>query len=176
MSHLGHRLSALIDGELGDVERDRVLVHLAGCEPCCREASALRMLKRRMNSLGGAPADSDLTHRLMGLAAAATAFGDQYMHPDTSGWLWPEPLPGGGAAARELRPGRAMVAGCFAFLVVGLGAAAFAAGGGDGQAGPQITPQVGVFMAQHEITTGEVPGTRSAMPTPTVRSALPRVP
>jgi Putative zinc-finger len=175
MSHLGHRLSALIDGELGGVERDRVLIHLAGCEPCCREASALRILKRRMNSLGGAPADSDLTHRLMGLAAAATAFGDQYPQPEAGGWLWPEPLAAGGAAARELRPGRAMVAGCFAFLMVGLGAAAFAAGGGDGQAGPQVTPQVGVFMAQHEIMTGEMPGARSATPSPTARLAL-RVP
>jgi anti-sigma factor RsiW len=174
MSHLGQRLSALIDGELGDVDRDRVLVHLAGCEPCCREASALRMLKRRMNSLGGAPADSDLTHRLMGLAAAATAFGDHLTGPD-SGWLWPEPMPTSGAVARELRPGRAVVAGCFAFLLVGLGAAAFAAGGGDGQPGPQITPPVGVFMAQHEITTGEIPGAQSAEPSPT-KFALPRVP
>jgi anti-sigma factor RsiW len=176
MSHLGHRLSALIDGELGDVDRDRVLVHLAGCEPCCREASALRMLKRRMNSLGGAPADSDLTHRLMGLAAAATAFGDQFTRPEASGWLWPEPMPVGGVGTRELRPGRVMVAGCFAFLLVGLGAAAFAAGGGDGQPGPQITPPVGVFMMQHEITTGEIPGARSAMPSPAARYSLPRVP
>ncbi|MEP7026453.1 MAG: anti-sigma factor [Actinomycetota bacterium] len=175
-NHLGQRLSALIDGELGDVERDRVLVHLAGCEPCCQEASALRMLKRRMNSLGGAPADSDLTHRLMGLAAAATAFGDQFSLPDP-GWLWPAAMPAGGtAAAREVRPGRVMVAGCFAFLLVGLGAAAFAAGGGDAQPGPQITPAVDVFMAQHEISTGAVPGVRDTLPSPAARFASPRVP
>jgi anti-sigma factor RsiW len=71
VSHLGHRLSALIDGELDDVERDRVLVHLAGCEPCRSEAVALRILKRRMNALGEAAADSALTRRLIGLAQPA---------------------------------------------------------------------------------------------------------
>jgi len=44
MSHLGQRLSALIDGELGHVERDRVLVHLVRCEPCRADAVALRTL------------------------------------------------------------------------------------------------------------------------------------
>jgi anti-sigma factor RsiW len=34
VSHLGHRLSALIDGELDGDDRDRVLMHLARCEPC----------------------------------------------------------------------------------------------------------------------------------------------
>ena len=42
MSHLGHRLSALIDGELDGMERDRVLVHLAGCDSCREDAVALR--------------------------------------------------------------------------------------------------------------------------------------
>ena len=42
MSHLGQRLSALIDGELSDSQRDRVLAHLAGCDECRQEAVALR--------------------------------------------------------------------------------------------------------------------------------------
>ena len=56
MSHLGERLSALIDGELSDAQRERVLAHLAGCEPCRGEAVALRALKRRMHALGDATA------------------------------------------------------------------------------------------------------------------------
>ena len=52
MTHLGHRLSALIDGELDAVERDRVLVHLARCEPCRDEAVALRALKRTLRERG----------------------------------------------------------------------------------------------------------------------------
>mgnify|MGYP003694137645 CR=1 FL=1 len=38
---LGERLSALIDGELNDAQRERVLAHLARCEDCRREAAAL---------------------------------------------------------------------------------------------------------------------------------------
>ena len=157
MSHLGQRLSALIDGELSEAEQDRVLAHLAGCEPCRREASALRTLKRRMNSLGGDPADggdSALANRLMSLASAGFAFGEQGRDP---AWSWPAAFPVAVAGPRELRPGRTVVAGAVAFLVVGLGAAAFAAGGSDGAPGPQVTPSVDVFMMQHEITTGEVP-------------------
>ena len=157
MSHLGRRLSALIDGELNEAEQDRVLTHLASCEPCRLEANALRTLKRRMNSLGGDPADDGdpaLTHRLMSLASASFAFSEPGRD---AGWPWPAAFPVAAAGPRELRPGRTAVAGAVAFLVVGLGAAAFAAGGGDGQPGPQITPSVDVFMMQHEITTGEVP-------------------
>jgi anti-sigma factor RsiW len=157
VSHLGQRLSALIDGELSEAEQDRVLAHLADCEPCRREASALRTLKRRMNSLGGDPADggdSALANRLMSLASAGFAFGEQGRDP---AWSWPAAFPVAVAGPRELRPGRTVVAGAVAFLVVGLGAAAFAAGGSDGAPGPQVTPSVDVFMMQHEITTGEVP-------------------
>ena len=157
MSHLGRRLSALIDGELSEAEQDRVLAHLVGCEQCRAEASALRTLKRRMNSLGGDPADDGdpaLTHRLMSLASASFAFSEPGRD---AGWPWPTAFPVAVAGPRELRPGRTAVAGAVAFLVVGLGAAAFAAGGSDGQPGPQVTPAVDVFMMQHEITTGEIP-------------------
>jgi anti-sigma factor RsiW len=157
VSHLGRRLSALIDGELSEADQDRVLVHLAACEPCRREASALRTLKRRMNSLGSDPlggGDPALTHRLMDLASAGFAFGEPGRD---AGWSWPAAFPVAAAGPRELRPGRTVVAGAVAFLVVGLGAAAFAAGGSDGQPGPQVTPAVDVFMLQHELTAGEIP-------------------
>jgi|HubBroStandDraft_6_1064221.scaffolds.fasta_scaffold153867_3 anti-sigma factor RsiW len=178
MSHLGHRLSALIDGELGHVDRDRVLVHLVRCEPCRVEAAALRMLKRRMNALGGAAADSALNHRLMRLALP----GDVPADPAATGepgWFWPAagsgPSPAG---ARELRPSRFVVAGCCAFLLVSLGAAAFAAGGGSPQPGPRITPAVDVLMVQHEIMTGVVPVTRPRpAPAPSAgKIAVPQAP
>ena len=46
MSHLGQRLSALIDGELNHTQRERVLAHLAQCEPCRLEAAALPAVAR----------------------------------------------------------------------------------------------------------------------------------
>ena len=45
-------------------------------------------------------------------------------------------------------------------LVVGLGTAAFTAGGsGDAAPGPRITPPVEMYSVEHAITTGEVPFT-----------------
>ena len=45
-------------------------------------------------------------------------------------------------------------------LVVGLGTAAFTAGGGGEAApGPRITPPVEMYSVEHAITTGEVPFT-----------------
>ena len=55
MTHLGRWLSALVDGELDDIERDRILNHLARCLPCRVEANELRALKRRVTEFGGAP-------------------------------------------------------------------------------------------------------------------------
>src|SRR5437763_10688878 len=67
MSHLGGRLSALIDGELSDTERDQVHAHLVGCDECRQEAAALRTIKRRVRGLAETPADGDLTRRLIAL-------------------------------------------------------------------------------------------------------------
>lgn len=150
MSHLGHRLSALIDEELDGSERDRVLVHLAGCESCRAEAVALRTLKRRMNSLGEASADSALTRRLIGLAELGEA----------------RPGLGGHRAAparcaREIRPPWYLAVGATAVAVAGVGTAAFLAGGsGTAQPAPSITPAVDTYMVQHEITTGVIPVSR----------------
>jgi anti-sigma factor RsiW len=64
VSHLGERITALVDGELGHDERDRVLAHLAACAPCRAEAEAQRRLKQRLHSLGDASPTSDLLSRL----------------------------------------------------------------------------------------------------------------
>jgi anti-sigma factor RsiW len=153
VSHIGQRLSALIDGELDGDERDRVLVHLARCEPCRDEAVALRTLKRRMNALGEEAADSALTLRLMSLAR--------------SGQLPPGPWPAlagpgnQGSAARELRPAWYVTFGAAAAVLVGVGAAAFLAGGGGGQPEPSVTPAVDTYVMQHDLTTGVVPASSS---------------
>jgi len=157
MTHLGHRLSALIDGELDAVERDRVLVHLAGCEPCREEAVALRTLKRRMNALGEAAADAALTRRLIGLAYPGGATS-----PDQAGprpWPASEPL-GSERGGREARPAWYVTVGATAVVLVGVGTAAFLAGGGTDQPGPsgrQITPAVDSYLVQRDGMSGFVP-------------------
>jgi anti-sigma factor RsiW len=153
MSHLGHRLSALIDGELDDYERDRVLVHLAGCDSCREEAVALRTLKRRMNALGEAAADSALTRRLMGLAqpSGAAVRGGQAR--------WSQMAAAGSFSphAREVRPSWYVAFGATAVVLVGVGTAAFLAGGNREQPEPRVTPAVDTYVLQHDLMTGIVP-------------------
>jgi hypothetical protein len=64
VSHLGERLTALVDGELGHAERDRALAHLAACEQCRAEAEALRRLKSQLRALREAVPEPGLLRRL----------------------------------------------------------------------------------------------------------------
>jgi anti-sigma factor RsiW len=157
--HLGERLSALIDGELSDAKRERVLAHLARCEDCRREAAALRLLTRRMHTLGDAAAGDALTWRLLALAPAG---GE------------------GPPAHRPARPARArrhvwsLALAGVATVGVGLGLAAtvFLAGSRP-PPGPRVVPAVDVFMVQHAITTGGVPAQPSGEPSPGISRKVP---
>ncbi|MGD0065450.1 MAG: zf-HC2 domain-containing protein [Streptosporangiaceae bacterium] len=161
MSHLGDRLSALVDDELDGAERDRVHAHLAGCEPCRAEAAELRELKQKLRTLDiGAPAEAAMTSRLIALTGPG-------------GPMPPRPgrrraAPSGRRAARALtrpqsgrprsaRRRRYLMLGTVS-LVVGLSTVAFTVGGGSESApGPRITPSVEMYSVEHAITTGEVP-------------------
>jgi anti-sigma factor RsiW len=149
MSHLGDRLSALIDGELDGAERDRASAHLAGCEQCRTEAAELRALKQKLSTLvSRAPAEAAMTRRLI----AMTGPGG--------------PLPPRRRRRESTRPGprgpvrrRYLVFGAMS-LVVGLSTAAFTAGGGgEATPGPRITPPVEMYSVAHAIITGQVPFT-----------------
>ncbi len=140
MSHLGQRLSALIDGELSAAERDRVLAHVARCEGCRQEAAALRALKQRMHTLGEAMVDTALTGRLMAMAASGGA-------RDAPGWR-PRAVY---AAARWV------AAGLVASAMAAVGTTAFFVGGEQQDPGPKVTPAVDTFLVQHGIVTGDVP-------------------
>ena len=162
MSHLGHRLSALIDGELDDAERDRVLVHLARCESCRAEAVALRTLKRRMHALGDAAADSALTRRLMGLAQVGDP--DQLGRGPWSRLAETSSPPARGG--RELRPTWYVTVGAAAAVLVSVGTAAFLAGGSADQPAPRVTPAVDTYVLQHDLMSGIVPVHRRLPPQP----------
>jgi predicted anti-sigma-YlaC factor YlaD len=143
VSHLGRRLSALIDGELSHAQRERVLGHLTRCEPCRREAAGMRALKQRMHALGEATANTALTDRLVALGAR---------YPRQAG------------LSRRRRPVRSIAVAALAVAGLGLPAAAFLAGGGPEAPGPSITPAVDLFMTQHEISTGDAEVSPSPSP------------
>jgi anti-sigma factor RsiW len=157
MSHLGDRLSALVDGELTGAELDRAHAHLAGCLECRAEAADLRTLKAKLSGLvAGAPAEAAMTSRLIASTGPGGPLPPRHRllrrapgprtAPDRSPG-WPAPRP----RRRYLLVGTVS-------LVAVLGTVAFTAGGG-GQAapGPKITPQVQMYSVEHAITTGEVP-------------------
>lgn len=143
MSHLGERLSALIDGELADAERDRVLAHLAGCDACRQDAIALRALKQRMHSLGEAMVDAALAARLMAVGRP----GEQSSWPAHTRWR-----PRTGYSATRL-----LTAGILASAVAGLATTAFVIGGQQQAPGPKVTPAVDSFLVQHASVTDDLP-------------------
>ncbi|MFF7972038.1 zf-HC2 domain-containing protein [Streptomyces sp. NPDC007905] len=65
--HLGDRLSALVDGELGHESRERVLAHLATCARCKAEADAQRRLKNVFAEAAPPPPSESFLARLQGL-------------------------------------------------------------------------------------------------------------
>ncbi len=180
MSHLGDRLSALVDGELSHDERDRLHAHLVGCPECRADAAALRALKRRVGALGDAAMDRRLLSRLLAVAAPGEPVvapprgfpGSPaprpalLMYPDRRMQAGPprgphEPgrhyLNGRPARSPGRRRGSYMVASVVSVLVLGVGGVSFLAGGAQSSPGPRITPPVDMFTVEHSVTTGEVP-------------------
>jgi Putative zinc-finger len=171
MTHLGQRLSALIDGELETSERERALWHMRKCGSCRDEVAALWTLKQRMNGLRESAAGAGLaglTGRLMGLSELLGLDDSTLTGGMPSGQtMWPPPSPPGGwpnherpaqdAASPERgshpdqRGSRLFLAGSVAIFLAGLGTAAVIAGG-EPQAqapAPPVTPSVDVLVAPH---------------------------
>ncbi|MDT0400526.1 MULTISPECIES: anti-sigma factor family protein [Streptomyces] len=67
--HLGDRLSALVDGELGHDARERVLAHVATCAKCKTEVDAQRRLKNVFAEAAPPPPSESFLARLQGLPA-----------------------------------------------------------------------------------------------------------
>ncbi|MFJ3638638.1 zf-HC2 domain-containing protein [Streptomyces sp. NPDC090108] len=85
--HLGDRLSALVDGELGHESRERVLAHLVTCNRCKAEADAQRRLKNVFAEAAPPPPSESFLARLQGLPAGGDLDGGG------------APAPGGGFLA-----------------------------------------------------------------------------
>jgi hypothetical protein len=162
MTHLGRWLSALVDGELDGVERDRVLNHVAGCDSCRKEANAMRALKRRLTALGDASAEPAIASKLIELARC-----DEIVPADALTWA----APTGIADARRTadwgsvvlaRAWRLAAASAGASLIT-IGVLAFMLGSGETQPPvPKITPSVDSYLMQHAFDAGQAPGSTQA--------------
>ncbi len=162
MTHPGQRLSALIDGELEDSERQRVLLHVTKCYACRQELAALSAVKRRTSALRDAAAHADLVSALAGVPDRVRAERDPADEPTASPWPArggesPWPARGGEQSARgqasgpEQRFGRYFIAGSLVVFLAGLGTAAFIAGGEPQPQAPSlpVTPSVDVMVFGH---------------------------
>ncbi|MEU4406697.1 anti-sigma factor [Streptosporangium sp. NPDC023963] len=161
MSHLGERVSALVDGELNHHERDRALSHLTFCAPCRAEVDAMRALKSRLRSLDGPAMPTDLTTSLLRMAEpggplpprerpfpASRTFGGAPI-PSMHSVAPPDNRPRGRAGG----PRRARRAG---YVAVGVASAAVAIGTlfvvGGTDPNPRVVPPVDMFANQHRNT------------------------
>ncbi|MEU8750974.1 anti-sigma factor family protein [Streptomyces chartreusis] len=93
--HLGDRLSALVDGELGHETRERVLAHVATCAKCKSEVDAQRRLKNVFAEAAPPPPSESFLARLQGLPGGGDLDGGG------------SPLGGGGFGGLSGRPGTA---------------------------------------------------------------------
>lgn len=164
MSHLGHWLTALVDGELDGVERDRVLNHVAGCDPCLSDVSAMRALKRRLTALGETPASPaveekrpGIEDRLLDLARGPKAgFADAMLArparriehgPRVADW-----------GPRLVTQSWRLAAGSAGGALLAIGALAFMLGSGAAEPpAPRITPSVDSYLIQHAYDAGQAP-------------------
>lgn len=142
MTHLGSRLSALVDGQLSPAEGERVLEHVAGCRECAEELAAARAARRALSAAAHVEPAPDLTARLLALSAQIPpAEEDPLRRPPPAGdpWAATPPVLPRGAWRGELRGGvlRRRVA---ALAAAGVGVAAvglFALGDS-----PTVTPSL----------------------------------
>ncbi|MER7704909.1 zf-HC2 domain-containing protein [Kitasatospora sp. NPDC097605] len=108
--HLGERLSAFVDGELGHDSRERVQAHLATCPQCLAEADEGRAVKHLLTRTGTPGPSSGLMARLMAVGALPEderqPRADRPRRDD-------DDLPGGGVAAAGTLGGSRLDGGSF---------------------------------------------------------------
>ena len=90
MTHLGDRVTDLVDGQLPPEATETAHAHLAGCMPCREAVEAERLMKARLRSLGAPSPSGDLVARLLAVGGAAAS----------------DALADGDAAEDAARPGR----------------------------------------------------------------------
>ncbi|MDX3384863.1 zf-HC2 domain-containing protein [Streptomyces niveiscabiei] len=136
--HLGDRLSALVDGELGHDARERVLAHVATCAQCKAEVDAQRRLKGVFSEVAPPTPSESFLARLQGLPGGDDSAGGS---PLGAGLL------GGERGARFGSRGFA-----------GLGGGSGALGGGRGSGGFGGSSGAGVFGGSGALGRGGVLG------------------
>ncbi len=146
-SHLGHAVTAFIDGELDHDRRDEVLAHLTHCPPCRAEVEYLRRLKLTLRAESPS-VPSDLAARL--LATTLTMTPPPPTRPARRPHVRRRP-------GRHARLRRTAMSG--ALLALGLGGALSLAGPPPRGPVAPVDPTNAGFVLDHGATSYEVPFT-----------------
>jgi anti-sigma factor RsiW len=165
MTHLGDRISALVDGELGHQDRDRALAHVAHCAECRAELEAQREVKQLLASARSPRPDAVTLSALQALAAPGGPVPPR-ARTMPQGPLVPDLPPPGrrprGGRLDSRRPGhrtarRARVVTAGALSVAGLVlGTAFVAGGSSGSSTGPVVPPVAELSVEHGRTSTAV--------------------
>jgi hypothetical protein len=68
VTHLGERITPLVDGQLPADAAERASMHLVSCRPCRDAVEAERLMKSRLATLGSPQPAEDFVRRLLHLA------------------------------------------------------------------------------------------------------------
>ena len=179
MSHLGDRVSALVDGELSHEERERALAHLAGCLACRTEIEAERAVKATFaRHQAPAPADGLVTSLLRFAEPGDPLPPDHSQFPrkgprPVAAWRPVDtrpsarPAAGAPAAARPLRRtriGRTVRYAAGGVLTVAAATVGLAIIGGTDTGSPTpVVPPVAELTAEHARNAAKQPFADTAM-------------
>jgi hypothetical protein len=174
MTHLGPRVSALVDGELGHEARDRALAHVAHCAACREALDAERALKALLRGAETPAPSSALLAALTNLGEPGDPVAPRPRAMPLGPVVPTLPPPGRGPFGRRRdsrmdgrrdsrRPpagrvhrSRVVAAGALSVAGLVLGTA-FAAGGGGAQPGVAVVPPAAELSVEHAATTGGLP-------------------
>ena len=162
MNHLGDRIAALADGELGHRERDRALAHVAHCVTCRAELDAQRAVKTTL-AASREPAPTPQTLAALRSLADPGAPLPPRARSMPQGPVVPDlPPPGRGPfgtrrdsrrpGERRLRRVRVVSAGALSVAGLVLGTAFVAGGTTAGPSGP-VVPPVAELSVEHGRTS-----------------------
>lgn len=91
MTHLGDRVTDLVDGQLSPEATETAHAHLAGCLSCREAVEAERLMKSRLASLAGPGPSSDLVGRLLAIGGGAALAARDAADADTQAATAPHP-------------------------------------------------------------------------------------
>jgi anti-sigma factor RsiW len=165
MTHLGDRVSALVDGELGHEARERALAHVAHCADCRADLAAERAVKALLTSAAAPEPPQSLVDALQALAEPGGPLPPR-ARTMPQGPVVPDLPPPGRSprgerrdsrrpgASRARRRTRVLTAGALSAAGLVL-ATAFVAGGTAASGGP-VVPPVAELSVEHSRTSNAV--------------------